>query len=115
MEEGGDPEEALGFIRKAIELQPQNGFFMDSLGWGYFKLGRLDQALLFMERAVMLRPVDPLITDHLGDVYAALDRHREAAFQWQRALDLLAEGQSDEELDIEQVKAKIKAYQDGRY
>ena len=115
LEEGGDPEEALGFIRKAIELQPQNGFFMDSLGWGYFKLGRLDQALLFMERAVMLRPVDPLITDHLGDVYAALGRHREAAFQWQRALDLLAEGQSDDELDVEQVKAKLKAYQDGQY
>ena len=88
---------------------------MDSLGWGYFKLGRLDQALLFMERAVMLRPVDPLITDHLGDVYAALGRHREAAFQWQRALDLLAEGQSDDELDVEQINAKINAYQDGQY
>ena len=114
LEEGGDPEEALGFIRKAIELQPQNGFFMDSLGWGYFKLGQLDQALLFMERAVMLRPVDPLITDHLGDVYGALGRHREAAFQWQRALDLLAEGQSDDELDVDQVKAKIKAYREGK-
>ena len=115
LEEDGDPEEALGFIRKAIELQPQNGFFMDSLGWGYFKLGRLDQALLFMERAVMLRPVDPLITDHLGDVYAALGRHREAVFQWQRALDLLAEGQSDDELDVDQIKTKINAYQDGQY
>ena len=115
LEENGDPEEALGFIRKAIELQPQNGFFMDSLGWGYFKLGRLKQALIFMERAVMLRPVDPLITDHLGDVYAALGRHREAAFQWQRALDLVAEGQSSEDLDLDQVTAKINAFKEGRY
>ena len=115
LEENGDPEEALGFIRKAIEIQPQNGFFMDSLGWGYFKLGRLKQALIFMERAVMLRPVDPLITDHLGDVYAALGRHREAAFQWQRALDLVAEGQSSEDLDLDQVTAKINAFKEGRY
>ena len=113
LEEGGDPEEALGFIRKAIELQPQNGYFMDSLGWGYFKLGQLNQALLFMERAVILRPVDPLITDHLGDVYAALGRQREAAFQWQRALDLIAEGQSSEDLDVDKINTKIKAYQDG--
>ena len=109
LEEGGDPEEALGFIRQAIELQPQNGYFMDSLGWGYFKLGRFDQALLFMERAVMLRPVDPLITDHLGDVYDALGRSREAVFQWQRALDLVTEGQSDEDMDLEHIKTKIES------
>ena len=114
LEEGGDPEEALGFIRKAIEIQPQNGYFMDSLGWGYFKLGRLRQALIFMERAVVLRPVDPLITDHLGDVYAALGRHREAVFQWQRAFDLIAEGQSSQDMDLDQLQIKINNHRNGQ-
>jgi tetratricopeptide (TPR) repeat protein len=108
LEEGGDAEEALGFIRDAIEKQPDNGYFMDSLGWGYFKLGDLDQALVFMEKAVILRPVDPLITDHLGDVYAALDRWHEAVFQWQRALDLIKEGKTADGLTLEMLTEKIQ-------
>ena len=107
LEEGGDAEEALGFIRDAIEKQPDNGYFMDSLGWGYFKLGDADQALVFMEQAVALRPVDPLITDHLGDVYAALNRWHEAVFQWQRAIDLIKEGQEADGLTLDMLDDKI--------
>lgn len=88
LEEGGDAEEALGFIRTAIKQQPRNGYFMDSLGWGHFKLNQYKQAILYLERAVMLKPVDPLITDHLGDAYFEMGRVREAVFQWRRALDL---------------------------
>ncbi len=86
LEEGGDPEEALGFIRKAIDKQPQNGYFMDSLGWGYYRLGQYRQAVLYLEHAVVLEPQDPIITDHLGDAYAKMKRQREAVFQWERAL-----------------------------
>ena len=107
LEEGGDPEEALNFIRSAIEKQPQNGYFMDSLGWGYYKLGRLRQALTFMERAVVLRPNDPLITDHLGDVYAAIGRQREAVYQWQRALVLLGDNPSNKDLSADGINKKI--------
>ena len=94
LEEGGDPEEALGFIRTAIKQQPRNGYFMDSLGWGHFKLNQYKQAVLYLERAVMLKPVDPLITDHLGDAYYEIGRVREAVFQWQRALDLNPEAEA---------------------
>jgi Flp pilus assembly protein TadD len=87
LEEGGDPEEALSFIRKAIEKQPQNGAFMDSLGWGHYRLGQYQQAVLYLERAVMLEPQDPVITDHLGDAYAKRGRVREARYQWERALN----------------------------
>ena len=63
-----------------------------------------------MERAVELLPVDPLVTAHLGDVYAAMDRHQEAIFQWQRALDLVKEGQRSDELDLAEIQNKIKEY-----
>lgn len=86
LEEGGDPNEALAFIRTAIEKKPQNGYFMDSLGWGFYKLGQYQQAVLYLERAVNLEPVDPIITDHLGDAYAKMGREREAQYQWKRAL-----------------------------
>lgn len=86
LEEGGDANEALDFIRKAIEKEPQNGYFIDSLGWGYFRLGRYRQAILYLERAASLEPQNPVITDHLGDAYAFTNRTREARYQWERAL-----------------------------
>jgi tetratricopeptide (TPR) repeat protein len=79
-------DEAKAFIQKAVDKQPENGAFVDSLGWVYFKLGDYDNALIFMERAAMLIPDDPVITDHLGDVYWALDRPAEALHEWRRAL-----------------------------
>jgi Flp pilus assembly protein TadD len=105
LEEGGDTNEALSFILSAIEQQPQNGYFMDSLGWGYFKLGQYQQAVTYLEYAVMLEPVDPIMTDHLGDAYFKAGRQREALFQWQRALTI---GLEDEERAI--IEAKIKQH-----
>ena len=104
LEHDGDPEEALALIRAAVTAQPRNGFFMDSLGWGYYRLGRYDRAVLFLERAVSLRPVDPVIIDHLGDAYEKVGRLREAVFQWQHALE-----KSHPDLDHETVRAKIAA------
>ena len=104
LEHDGDPEEALALIRAAVVAQPRNGFFMDSLGWGYYRLGQYDRAVLFLERAVSLRPVDPVIIDHLGDAYEKVGRLREAVFQWQHALE-----KSHPDLDHETVRAKIAA------
>ena len=98
LEESRDAEEALGFIRKAIEKQPQNGYFMDSLGWGYFRLGQYRQAVLYLERAVSLEPQDPIITDHLGDAYAFMKRSREARYQWQRALEFSPDDELTEQI-----------------
>jgi tetratricopeptide (TPR) repeat protein len=102
LEEDGDPEEALGFIRKAIEKQPQNGAFLDSLGWGHYRLGQYKRSVLYLERAVALEPQDPLITDHLGDAYAKMGRIREAQYQWERALSF----EPEEELSI-QIMSKL--------
>ncbi|MGB2165969.1 MAG: tetratricopeptide repeat protein, partial [Candidatus Puniceispirillales bacterium] len=95
-------EEAKAFIQKAVDKQPENGAFVDSLGWVYYKLGDYDNALIFMERAAMLIPDDPVITDHLGDVYKALDRPAEALHEWRRALIFLP----DDALKV-QVESKI--------
>ena len=108
LEEGGDPTEALGFIRKAIEKQPQNGYFMDSLGWGYFKLGQYQQAVLYLERAVMLEPQDPIITDHLGDAYAYMNRNREAAFQWERALTFNPEDDLADQIKLKLINGIVQ-------
>jgi len=104
LEQDKAPAEALGLIRKAVKKQPRNGYFVDSLGWGLFKLGRYDKAVLYLEQAVTLEPADPVITDHLGDVYAKLGRMREARYHWQRALVF-----ANDDTDTEEIRQKIRA------
>ena len=88
IEMGRNVEEATDMIVRAVQQQPTAGFIVDSLGWGYFKLGNYDEAVRQLERAVQLTPGDFTLNDHLGDAYWRVGREREAVFQWQHALDL---------------------------
>ncbi|MEN3792661.1 tetratricopeptide repeat protein [Fulvimarina sp. MAC3] len=98
-------EEGLDMIRRAVELRPNDGYIIDSLGWAYYRLGRYDDAVEELERAILLTPTDPTINDHLGDAYWHVDRKREARFQWERALN----GDPKPEPDvIERIKAKLE-------
>lgn len=81
-------DEGLNMIKKAVELRPSDGFIIDSLGWGYYRLGRFDEAVIELERAVALQPADPVLNDHLGDAYWRVGRKLEATFQWAHARDL---------------------------
>ncbi len=96
-------EEALEMIRRAVEAEPDSGYFVDSLAWALFRMGRFDEALPHMERAVELLPSDAILNDHLGDVYWAVGRQREARFQWRRALSF---GPHDD-LDMDRVRRKL--------
>jgi Flp pilus assembly protein TadD len=62
-------EEAEGLIRKAVEQEPDNGAFVDSMGWVFYRLGRLAEARRELERAVILTGGDAVVREHLGDVY----------------------------------------------
>jgi Flp pilus assembly protein TadD len=75
-------EPALEMIEKAVEAQPQDGYIVDSLGWAFYKLGRIEEAVATLEQAVLLRPNDAEINDHLGDAYWTAGRKLEARFQW---------------------------------
>jgi tetratricopeptide (TPR) repeat protein len=81
-------EPALAMIQKAVAKDKENGEFIDSLGWAYFRLGRYDEALVELERAIKLKGGVPEINDHLGDAYWKVGRKREAVFQWRKTLDL---------------------------
>nr|WP_198174296.1 tetratricopeptide repeat protein [Mesorhizobium xinjiangense] len=81
-------DEGLELIRKAVNLRPNDGYIVDSLGWAYYRLGRFEEAARELERAVSLRPDDPILNDHLGDAYWRVGRRREATFQWAHARDM---------------------------
>jgi Flp pilus assembly protein TadD len=86
VEQGTNLEKAETMLRKAVELQPHDGYIIDSLGWVMYRLSRYDEAVVHLERAVEIRPEDAAINDHLGDAYWAVGRQREARFQWEAAL-----------------------------
>lgn len=79
-------DEAENLVALAVRKAPSNGFYVDSLGWLYFKRGDFDKALLFLEKASQLEPTDAVITDHLGDTLWRLGRKTEARYQWRKAL-----------------------------
>ncbi|TFG85821.1 MAG: tetratricopeptide repeat protein, partial [Hyphomicrobiales bacterium] len=79
---------AMDYIRKAVKLKPDDGYYVDSLGWAYFRIGKLQSAVEQLERAVELKPDDPVINDHLGDAYWRIGRTLEAKYQWQQSLTL---------------------------
>lgn len=85
-------EPALEMIEKAVKAVPQDGYIVDSLGWAFYKLGRLDEAVTTLEQAVLLRPNDAEINDHLGDAYWKAGRRLEAKFQWNVAASVDQEG-----------------------
>ncbi|HWF00943.1 MAG TPA: tetratricopeptide repeat protein [Caulobacteraceae bacterium] len=80
--------EALAMVEKAVSLDPQSGAMVDSLGWGYYRLGQYPKAVERLEAAVALEPGDPDVNDHLGDAYWRVGRRLEARFQWRRVLTL---------------------------
>ncbi|MCW0234824.1 MAG: tetratricopeptide repeat protein [Ferrovibrio sp.] len=84
-------ERATRMIERAVQLRPNDGAIVDSLGWALYRLARYDEAVVQLERAVELKGGDPVITDHLGDAYWRVGRQEEAKFQWRRALGLKPE------------------------
>jgi len=95
-------DEGLNMIRKAVDLRPDDGYIVDSLGWAYYRLNRFDDAVEELEHAVELKAADATINDHLGDAYWRVGRKLEAIFQWQTALEL-----KPEQGDIAKIRKKI--------
>lgn len=106
-------DEALDMIERAVAIQPDSGYIVDSLGWVLFRLGRYDEAVEHLERAVELMAVDPVVNDHLGDVYWAVGRTREADFQWRRALSFIDPEDADSEADPDRIRRKLEVGLDG--
>ena len=81
-------EEARELLEKAVAREPRNGAYLDSLGWVYFRLGRLEKAEGYLSAAKQQDPDDPTIEEHLGDLSERQGDVRTAAAHWERALEL---------------------------
>ncbi len=87
-ERGINIDEALALIQRALELKPNNGYYVDSLGWVFFKKGRLSEALVEIKKAASLVGDDPVIFEHLGEIYLEQNQVSEGREAWIRSLEL---------------------------
>ena len=82
-------EEAEAMIRRALQSEPNNASYLDSLGWVEFRKGQFDRALDDLLRATKTAErEDPVVFEHIGDTYLKLNRTKEALEAWQKALSL---------------------------
>jgi len=88
-EKGRDLEEAEQLVKRALELRPDSGAFLDSLGWLYYRRGEYQRAVDTLERATALDPGEPLIVEHLGDAYRGIAKRMQAVEAYRRALEAL--------------------------
>jgi tetratricopeptide (TPR) repeat protein len=111
VERGEHLEEAGDMIKKALELDPQSGAYLDSLGWLYYKRGEYGKALAELLRALeLLKPADPVVFEHVGDTYLALGNPAQAINMWQKALALDTQNRGLA-AKIDREKAKVSANQ----
>jgi tetratricopeptide (TPR) repeat protein len=80
---------ARDYIRQAVKQEPQNGAYLDSLGWYFYKVADYSQAIAQLLKAIAaLQSPDPVVYEHLGDVYLASGESTKALEAWEKALSL---------------------------
>lgn len=87
-EMGINLDEALNYLKLAVEIRPNDAFILDSLGWVNYRLKRYDEAVRLLEDAFSLVTDDSTIAEHLGDAYAARREFKKALKQYRKALEI---------------------------
>ena len=82
--------DALKMIQRAVDAEPGNASFLDSLGWAYFKLGKLDEAERYLTEAIRIG-ASTTIQEHLGDLYMKRGQAEKANEAWQKAVTMSIE------------------------
>ncbi len=81
-------EQALEMSKRAVDQQPENSAYLDTLGWIYFKMGDIDLAKKYVREAIDAGSASAVVHDHMGDIYYHLNEHDKAMEYWKKALDL---------------------------
>ena len=99
-DKGENLEKAHELLEKAVGREPRNGAYLDSLGWVYFRMGKLEAAQVNLTEAKRREPDDPTIEEHLGDLSERQGNVTRAVRHWEKALTLKHE-------EPEKVRAKL--------
>lgn len=95
-------ERAEEMLTRAVGQEPENGAYVDSLGWVYYRLGNLEMAEKYLTEATRLTPRDSTVHEHLGDVLAKRGDRDRALQSYRTAITL-----DPESKDVEKIRTKI--------
>lgn len=101
-EKGQNLEEAEKLARRATELDPKDGYVLDTLGWIIFKKGKVGEAIRVLEAAHRYQPTVSVIAEHLGDAYMKSSMAKRAVEMYHKALQLETDVKK-----IEEIRSKI--------
>jgi tetratricopeptide (TPR) repeat protein len=107
-----DLDRAETLIRRAVEVEPSNPMFLDSLGWVLYKRGQIGEARRFLEQAVAgARAADPVVLDHLGDALYRLNEQDLARRNWELAQSRIPEAADRQDHNTLKLKLQQKLKQ----
>ncbi len=105
--------EAVHYLARAMDLEPENGYYRDSFGWALFKSGQADRARMELERARdALHGQEPIVFEHLGEVYLSLGLFGLARDAFSSALALFASAGKERDLEDPEWPQSRKRVQD---
>ena len=93
-------ERAAEMLNRAVKQEPRNGAYVDSLGWVYFRQGKLELAEKYLTDATHLLPRDATVHEHLGDVLAKRGDVHRALDLYRAALTLEPEPKDEAKLRV---------------
>jgi tetratricopeptide (TPR) repeat protein len=104
-------DEAVSLLKKAIAFDPQNGAYLDSLAWAYYKQGQYEVAEDYERRAELRMSTDPTVHDHLGEIEAHTGKLQQAIGEWERSLKQYASSLPPEAdpADVAKVQRKLES------
>lgn len=103
-ESTNDLEEAEKLVRRAIAIEPNDGYILDTLGWILFKKGSMQESIKVLEAAYRIQPNEAIIAEHLGDAYTKHQLVEKARVMYKKA----AETETDVK-KVREIKEKISA------
>jgi tetratricopeptide (TPR) repeat protein len=104
-------DEAVRYVKEALAIDPDNGAYLDSLGWAFFKLNDMEKAEKYLLEADNNEKNDPTIKEHLGDLYFKTGNLLKAQDFWTRSVRLGTDTGTEQE-DLQKVRQKLEALQE---
>ncbi|MYG10067.1 MAG: tetratricopeptide repeat protein [Rhodobacteraceae bacterium] len=92
--------EAEELIAAALEAEPDNGYYVDSMGWVLYRQGKLEEALEYLQRSDRIIPNQAEVIDHIAEVYWVMGEEELAKREWERALKTEPEGELGRKIEL---------------
>ncbi len=95
IDHGMNVKKGISLVKKALKKKPDNGYYLDSLAWGYYRLGDLKKAEKLQEKAIENTDENALIYAHWGSILYDLGKKEKAKRVYKKALELMKKERED--------------------